>query len=176
MSGENIFSALAKYNSAIDENYLTESFVFVINALLQRERPIGLEILTQLCVKNNEFSFGIGEDISVSTQETTEQGRPDIKVSSPDKLIYIEVKHDSPLGSQQLARYGKALESSVADIKHVVLLTRFAIDFEKQKERPYKHIRWFQAVRRVRKHRRSKTQKGTVSYQERDLFWQRRPV
>jgi len=144
MSGENIFSALAKYNSAIDENYLTESLVFVINALLQRERPIGIEILTQLCVKNNEFSFNIDEDISASTQETTQQGRPDIKVSSRDKLIYIEVKHDSPLGLQQLARYRKALESSAATIKHVVLLTRFAIDFEEQEERPYKHVRWFE--------------------------------
>jgi len=36
MSGVNIFSALAKYNSASDENYLTESFVFVINTLLQQ--------------------------------------------------------------------------------------------------------------------------------------------
>jgi len=144
MSDENIFSALAKYNSAIDENYLTEAFVFVINSLLQRERPIGLEILTQLCVKNNEYSFEMDKDISVSTQETTEQGRPDIKVSSPDKLIYIEVKHDSPLGPQQLARYRKALESSAAIIKHVVLLTRFAIDFEEQEERPYKHVRWFE--------------------------------
>jgi len=144
MSDENIFSALAKYNSAIDENYLTESLVFVINALLQRERPIGIEILTQLCVKNNEFSFNIDEDISASTQETTQQGRPDIKVSSRDKLIYIEVKHDSPLGLQQLARYRKALESSAATIKHVVLLTRFAIDFEEQEERPYKHVRWFE--------------------------------
>jgi len=133
---------LAKYNSAIDENYLTESFVFVINSLLARERPIGLKILTQLCVKDNEFSFDIGEDVSVSTQETTEQGRPDIKVSSPNKLIYIEVKHDSPLGHQQLVRYKRALEVSPVTIKHVVLLTRFAIDFEEQEERPYKHVYW----------------------------------
>jgi len=144
MADENIFSALAKYNSAIDENYLTESFVFVINALLQQEHPIGIEILNRLCVENNEFSFETNEVISVSTQETTEQGRPDIKVSSPDKLIYIEVKHDSPLGPQQLARYSKALEPSAATIKHVVLLTRFAIDFEDQGERPYKHVRWFE--------------------------------
>ena len=144
MFDENIFSALAKYNSAIDENYLTEAFVFVINSLLQRERPIGLEILTQLCVKNNEYSFEMYEDISISTQETTEQGTPDIKVSSPDKLIYIEVKHNSPLGPQQLARYRKALKSSAAIIKHLVLLTRFAIDFEEQEERPYKHVRWFE--------------------------------
>jgi len=144
MSSENIFSALAKYNSAIDENYLTEALVFVINALLQLDRPIGLEILTQLCVRDNEFSFDIGEDISVSTQETTEQGRPDIKVSSPDKLIYIEVKHDSPLGPQQLERYKKALEPSTATTKNVVLLTRFAIDFDAEQERPYKHVRWFE--------------------------------
>jgi hypothetical protein len=144
MSSENIFSALARYNSAIDENYLAESLVFVINALLQRERPIGLEILTRLCVKDNEFSFDTDEVIVVSTQETTEQGTPDIRVSSPDKLIYIEIKHDSPLGYRQLERYNKALESSAATTKHVVLLTRFAIDFEEQGERPYKHVRWFE--------------------------------
>ena len=143
MFNENIFSTLAKYNSARDENYLTEAFVFLINTLLLRDRPIGLEILTQLCVKNNEFSFDANEDISISTQETTEQGRPDIKVLSPNKLIYIEVKHDSALDPQQLVRYKEALESSTATIKCVNLLTRFAIDFDQQ-ERPYKHVRWFE--------------------------------
>lgn len=141
MSSENIFSALAKYNSAIDENYLTESFVFVINSLLQRERPIGLEILTKLCVENDEFSFDKNEAISISTQETTKQGRPDIKVFSPDKLIYIEVKYESGLGYQQLERYMKALESSNAATKHVILLTRYSVDFEEE-GRPYKHVRW----------------------------------
>ena len=145
MFNENIFSALAKYNSARDENYLTEAFVFVLNSLLLKEPPIGLQILTQLCVKNNEFVFDPDEYISISTQETTEQGRPDIKVSSPNKLIYIEVKHDSALGPQQLARYRKALESSPATIKRIVLLTRFEIDFEDQQERAFdKHVRWFE--------------------------------
>ncbi len=143
MSDINIFSALAKYNSATDENYLTESFIFLINSLLERERTIGLQILTQLCVKNNEFTFECDESISVSTQEVTEQGTPDIKVSSPDKLIYIEVKHDSPLGFKQLERYKKALDASPASIKHVVLLTRFAIDIEED-EKSYKHIRWYE--------------------------------
>ena len=143
MSNENIFSVLAKYSSANEENYLTESFVFVINSLLARERPVGLEILTQLCVKDNKFSFNIGEDISVSTQETTEQGRPDIKVSSPDKLIYIEVKDYSTLGYKQLERYKRDLEPSTAKFKHVVLLTRFAVDFEEE-EQPYKDVRWYE--------------------------------
>jgi len=145
MVNENIFSALAKYNSAIDENYLTEAFVFVLNSLLLKERPLGVGILTQLCVNDNEFAFGPDEHVSISTQETTEEGRPDIKVSSPDKLIYVEVKHDSPLGPQQLAHYRKALDSSPATIKRIVLLTRFEIDSEAKREKAFdKHVRWFE--------------------------------
>ena len=144
MSNENIFSALAKYNSAIDENYLTESFVFVINTLLQQERSIGIEILNRLCVENNEFSFDIDEDISVSTQETTEQGTPDIKVSSPNKRIYIEVKHDSPVDIEQLKRYKKDLESWSAAIKRLILLTRFRADFSEHQGIPDKHVHWFE--------------------------------
>jgi hypothetical protein len=144
MSGENIFSALAKYNSAIDENYLTESFVFVINTLLERERSIGLEILNQLCVNNNEFSFDTNEVISVSTQEVTEQGTPDIKVSSFNKLIYIEVKHDSPVDPEQLKRYKKDLESRKATVKRLILLTKFPVDISEHQGIPDKHVRWFE--------------------------------
>ena len=144
MPSESIFSVLAKYNSATDENYLTESLVFVINALLQLDRPIGLEILTQLCVKDNEFSFDIGEDISVSTQEVTEQGTPDIKVSSPNKLIYIEVKDYSPVDPDQLKRYKKSLESPSVNIKQLILLTRFPVDSSEHQGIPDKHVRWFE--------------------------------
>src|SRR3989304_3105593 len=126
MSGGNIFSALARYNSATDENYLTESFVFLLDSLLERERDVGLEILNQLCVKDNDFSFDTNEIIAISTQDVTEEGTPDIKVSSPNKLIYMGVRHDSPLGYKQIERYKKALGSSPAVIKQVILLTRFA--------------------------------------------------
>ena len=144
MSSENIFSALAKYNSAIDENYLTESFVFVINALLEHERSLGIEILTQLCVENNDFSFDLDEDISVSTQEVTEQGTPDIKISSLNKRIYVEVKHDSPVDPDQLKRYKSDLESWSAAIKRLILLTRFPVDLSEHKGIPDKHVRWFE--------------------------------
>ncbi len=142
MSAENIFSALAKYNSAIDENYLTESFVFVINTLLRQEHPIGIEILNQLCTNNDDFCFDTNEAISVSTQETTEQGTPDIKISSPDKLIYIEVKHDSPVDPEQLKRYKKQLDSLSAGIKRLILLTKFSIDLSEHQGIPDKRVRW----------------------------------
>ena len=144
MSDENIFSALAKYNSATDENYLTESFVFVINTLLRQERLIGLEILNQLCFGNDGVSFDTDEDISVSTQEPTEQGTPDIKLSSPSKLIYVEVKHDSPIGPEQLKRYKKQLDSSSVGIKRLILLTKFPVDFDEHQGIPDKHVRWFE--------------------------------
>ena len=140
----NVFTSLSKYNSAVDENYLTEAFVFVLNSLLESDRFACLDILRNLCVKENDFDFMHDESITISTQETTEQGRPDIKVSSPYKLIYIEVKHDSGLGDKQIQRYNEALKLSKAAIKEVVLLTRFAVDFNEEEEKPYKHIRWFQ--------------------------------
>jgi len=142
MPSENIFSALAKYNSAIDENYLTESFVFVINTLLQQEHSIGIEILNQLCVENNEFSFDTDEDISVSTQEVTEQGTPDIRVSSLNKVIYIEVKHDSAVDLEQLRRYKEHLKSLSAPIKRLILLTKYPVDFNEHQGIADKHVRW----------------------------------
>jgi len=143
MSINNIFTTLGKYNSAVDENYLTESFVYIINELLLRESSFGTDFLNYICVVDDEFNFAYDEIIQVSTQEVTEYGTPDIKISSPDKLIYIEVKHDSPLGNQQISRYKKALESSIVPIKRVILLTRFSIESD-ESEKPYRHIRWFE--------------------------------
>lgn len=144
MSYDNVFTSLEKYNSATDENYLTEAFVFLLNTLLKNEPLISCELLTTICAQNNDFKFTPQDNISILTQETTEYGRPDIKITSPDKQIFIEVKHDSPLGHTQISRYTKALETSLAEQKHVVLLTRFAVDFSEQQEKPYKHIRWYE--------------------------------
>lgn len=144
MKGKDIFSALAKYNSATDENYLTEAFVFVINLLLQRERPVGLEILTKLCLDGDEHSFDRDEKITVKTQVSIEQDRPDITISSlGKKLIYVEVKHDSDLGDNQLERYRNDLESSDAPCKRLILLSRFSINIsEKQAQLCDKHVFW----------------------------------
>ena len=37
-----------------------------------------------------------------------------------------------------------SISSTTATIKHVVLITRFAVDYEDQAEIPYKHVRWFE--------------------------------
>ena len=142
MMQENIFSALSKYISPKDENYLTESFVYVINSLLVSDRRIACDLINILCVQNGEFSFDPETDIVVTTQEVTELGRPDIKITAPGILIYIEVKHNSPLGYKQISRYKNALSLSEAQIKHVALLTRYDIEFKSDDEKPYKHTKW----------------------------------
>ena len=144
MSTENVFLALSKYNSPRDENYLTESFVFLLNALLNRDRAQCFKFLNQLFTNGGDFIFSEDEIISITTQEVTDQGTPDIKIFTPDKLIYVEVKHDSPLGYQQIERYKRALDSSTAEIKEVVLLTRFPVKFKKEDAVPYRHVRWYE--------------------------------
>jgi len=144
VSNKDFFSALAKYGSGEDENYLTESFALVINALLQQEPQIGVEILSRLCVNENEFSFDLDEDISIATQEPTPQGIPDIKVSSPNKLIYVEVKDYSRVDPNQLKHYRTDLESSNATIKRLILLTRFPVDFSEHRGIPDRRISWFE--------------------------------
>ena len=57
MDTRNIFSSLGKYNSARDEDYFTEAFVFIINTLLDTDRPMAIDILNRLCVNDKEFSF-----------------------------------------------------------------------------------------------------------------------
>jgi len=144
MPSKDIFSSLAKYASASEENYLTEAFVFLMNSLLGRERPAGIELLNHLCFNNDDYSFGVDEVISVSTQVTTKQGTPDIEVSSPDKLIYIEVKDQSDIRPSQLRHYKKELASASFTFRRLILLTRFSADFNEHQGIPDKHIRWFE--------------------------------
>ena len=84
------------------------------------------------------------EDISVSTQYVTEVGTPDIKVSTGDKLIYIEVKDRSPVEARQLRHYRKALESSHCPIKKLILITRVPADNTEHKGLPDRQVCWFE--------------------------------
>lgn len=138
-------SVLPEYELATDENYLAAAFAFVLDWLLQTEPFVGLDILNQLCAHNNEFPLDTGEDIRVSAQAISEQGRPDIKVFSPGKLlIHMEVTLDSRLAPDQLARHKEALNLCSGDTRSVVLLTGFNFKDEENIPREVKHIWWFE--------------------------------
>ena len=121
----NVFSSLAKSSSGSVEDYLTEAFVFVVRLLLQRSTSAGLEIINSLCGNGRGWSFLDPKQVDIQTQVTTEEGRPDIEIrGDPDILVYVEVKHDSALGVQQLERYRAQLDESGHSKTLLVLLTR----------------------------------------------------
>ncbi len=139
---KSIFSALAKYSLPQDENYLTEAFVFLINSLLASEKTVGLQILNTLCAEKGAFT--VDDDISVSTQYATDLGTPDIKISSRDKLVYVEVKDYSPVKATQLKHYREVLESSNRGTQKLILLTRYAVNYEDHKGIPDRQVCWFE--------------------------------
>lgn len=150
MASDDLFSALSKYDgSRSAEDYLTEAFVYVVNQLLANEAAAAIDLVNWLCGCNHEFSFAVGENVSANTQLTTNYGRPDIAVSAPGKLVYIEVKKDAPLHDGQLDQYGKALEDSPAQHKRLVLLTRFATDARPGDREPDHRVRWFEVHDRL---------------------------
>jgi hypothetical protein len=145
----NLFKDLSRHLSERHEDFLTNSFVYLLNYLLDNEKPLGIALLNFICVKNSEFVFSEGEEVVITTQKSTSEGTPDIEIKSIDKCIYVEVKHDSGLGIKQIERYRKALGNERMPVKKIVLLTKFSLDFEESKEEgaPDKHIRWYQIHR-----------------------------
>jgi hypothetical protein len=133
---DNIFEHLSKFSHRQDENYLTECFVFVLKYLLNNEKPSGLRLLDLICIRDREFSFEPNEKITIRTQHRTKYGIPDIEITTPDKLIYIEVKFGSGLRYKQISDYKKMLNKSKKSIKNINLLSRFDVEFKDGEERP----------------------------------------
>ncbi|REJ86769.1 MAG: hypothetical protein DWQ34_26165 [Planctomycetota bacterium] len=67
-------------------------------------------------------------EVKISTQTTTDSGRPDIEIRTSDCLIYVEVKDESGLGVRQLERYQLELNRSGFARTCLVLLTRYPMD------------------------------------------------
>lgn len=143
---EDVFSSLSKYGSGVDENYLTEALVFVTKILLERKPATGLDMVNLLCSQHREPYFGEPKSVLISTQVTTDAGRPDIEIRGKDTLVYIEVKHDSPLGSGQLERYKAQLNESGVPNTRLVLLTRSRNSTFETTLQPgdYHHMYWYE--------------------------------
>ena len=120
-----LFSSLSRYAFRQEENFLTESLVYLLNLILEREKAIAVDILANLCGSKVADWFDESATISITTQFTVDEGRPDIAIEvSADKLVFIEVKHDSSLGDEQLKRYYSHLKNLSSKATRLVLLTR----------------------------------------------------
>jgi hypothetical protein len=141
----NLFSVLERNNSS-PENYLTESFVFVLRTLLEKEKKIGIRLLSIICSGIEGIQYKEEDNIVIETQEATEEGRPDISISSDECFVYIEVKRDSPIGQHQISTYRSMLRKRGKCFRSIILLTKSQIQIEND-ESPDKNIYWYEIHR-----------------------------
>jgi hypothetical protein len=87
------------------------------------------------------------ENLVVTTQESTNVGRPDLVISQKlDFAIFIEIKDRSGLGQLQLERYYAKLLERKEEKRQLILLTRSTHSMRQsalEKEK-YRHLCWYQ--------------------------------
>jgi len=143
----NVFTGSSKYALRQQENYLTEALAFLLRLLLERNPPTGLDMVSRLCGWDPAATFTNATSIAISTQVATAQGTPDIGIRVGDStLVYVEAKHDSPLGIGQLAAYLDQLNESGVPDTRLVLLTRSRSSSIKTALEPddYHHVCWYE--------------------------------
>jgi hypothetical protein len=143
----NIFSSLARYADRQTENFLTESFVYLLNLLVEREKVVSGDILRRLCGQKSDLWFLSPTTVLITTHLTITTGRPDIVIVVDNtKIAFIEVKHNSPLGPAQLERYTDHLNLTKHTEKQMVLLTRsrHSIRETTLAREAFHHVCWYE--------------------------------
>lgn len=139
----NLFSSLFRWAHRQDENFVTDGFVYLLNWFLEHEPARGRELIQRLCSGVDSPVLEIGNRIRVSTQVTTDEGRPDVRIESERLLAFLEIKKGSGLGQDQLRRYRQVLKAAAnVPVTRLILLTVFPVAFAEDEEHPDVHLRW----------------------------------
>lgn len=133
---------LHRLASGQDENFITETFAYVLRYLISKEPKAAvllLDIITNgfLIISENEIA-----SVDIKTQLSTESGKPDLVISTDNHLVYIEIKVDSDFGDCQLERYRKQLLLSGVLNTRLITLTRYPFMNSGVCEAPDFSFRW----------------------------------
>lgn len=142
----NLFGRLHKWATRQDENFLTESLAVVLESLLSLSPEVGTRLISQL---TGEFIHVPPDDagtIEINTQVEAEKGRPDLEISIPYRLAWIEVKVESELRTGQLEGYRVMLADSDKELTRLILLTRYPTIYAAGVERPDLEVRWYEVA------------------------------
>jgi hypothetical protein len=140
----NLFLRLHKWAARQDENFLTESLAVVLEHLLVLAPGVGTRLVARLTDGLIDVAPEDAGTIEIRTQVETAQGRPDLEISVPNRLVWFEVKVESRLRTGQLEGYRVLLAEQGAERTRLVLLTRYAEDFQPGDARPDLERRWFE--------------------------------
>ncbi|MFH1219134.1 MAG: PD-(D/E)XK nuclease family protein [Candidatus Eisenbacteria bacterium] len=133
----NLFGALHRWAAGQDENFTTGALVYLLQYLVKTEPTAALAVLNTLCGERLKWSPADADKVSIRCQACTERGIPDIKISTDDRLVYVEVKVESGFGRNQLSRYRDQLKHSDYNETLLVVLTMGSIEvpaFSKQSD------------------------------------------
>lgn len=144
----NLLLRLHRWASRQSENFTTEAFVHLLLHLIEFEPEIAVFILRKLTKQKLIVNTQTIKRVSINTQVTTEQGKPDIEIKTSDFLIYIEVKVGSGFGNKQISRYREELNKSSFPNKLLITLTRYPISYNtnNQEDLPNVAFRWHHVV------------------------------
>jgi len=148
----NPFVRLGKWAHNQEENFTTETFIFLLNHIKDNHPDILLKILNG--ISNNFFQReDMNNEIEIINQyyDKITNKRPDISIKVCEKktqrllkIIFIEVKVWSQLHSQQLYNYHKILNSFPLDsnYKKLILLTPNNIILSENEQPPDQTLYW----------------------------------
>ena len=126
-----LLNLLYKWAHRQGENFLTESFAYLIRSLLSEEPEIGVSLIQYLVNDRVKLSINDAKKISVKTQISEDLGCPDMEIRLSDHLIFIEIKDHAEVNKNQFERYQKQLaRSEYNGNTTLVLITRYFAEFE----------------------------------------------
>ena len=140
----NLFLRLHKWAVRQDENFLTESLAVVLEQLLVLAPDVGTRLVKLLTGGFLDVHAEDAGAMQIRTQVETGEGRPDLEISIPDQLAWIEVKAESSLRAGQLEGYRVVLAKQGVPQTRLILLTRYAEEFRQGDALPDTEVRWFE--------------------------------
>jgi hypothetical protein len=123
--GPNLFLRLHKWAARQDENFLTESLAVVLEQLLVLAPAAGTRLVAQLTGGFLNVSAEEASTIEIRPQVEAGAGRPDLEISTRDRLVWVEVKAEAELRVGQLEGYRVLLMEHEIKQNRLVLLTRY---------------------------------------------------
>ena len=108
----NLFLRLHKWAWRQDENFVTESLAVLLEQLLILAPDVGTRLVAKLTGGFIDVSPEGASTIEIRPQVETKEGRPDLEISAPLRLVWIEVKVESELRAGQLEGYRVLLARS----------------------------------------------------------------
>jgi hypothetical protein len=122
---DNLLVRLHKWAIRQDENFLTETFAYLLEYLAENEPEAAAEIVARITGRIITLSPHHMRVLDVQTQIGGEEGITDIELRTGQHFVIIEVKIEAQATEEQLRWYRRRLDHSPVTLKGLVLLTRY---------------------------------------------------